>query len=502
MPLQRDYREAVKVMVETAPPDAVFLLDSRIALPGLHDSSDVERHLLRLREIAPASLDTVPDDTVPEPASVERAGTGAHPRGRTAVSNSTLRRIIVAALGLILLATPLLVRSAFLGYNRRPYAPAAVSDFSVAVTPAPTVTPIAAIPMTAQVTQELRPGPVVVDLAHGNRISRSQFESLSAVLGPARPGLAFLDERRRPHDHHQLLRLPGPVGDVDVAARDASALVVASPFFLWSKPEIAVVERFVADGGRLLLISDPDVVGDLAQDINNLAEPFGIVFADDYLYDTVQNDGNHVYVFQTQFEDQAADLTGSRIAFYGARSISGEITPQIRTADTTLSALREGRTGLTTAATGGLASRGTLGNVLALTDIDVMTTPFIQRYDNARIAQFVADFLAAGQRTNAVMDFPAYLGRHVTLIFANASAVDGPILLEGSRLQKSLEATGRSLSLGGTALLTATLEANSETSPRGFDCSSRLCDGERAEHASHRPGLHAGRSVPHPNCRG
>jgi protease-4 len=60
-PLQRDYREAVRAMVETAPPDAVFLLDSRIPLPGLHDSTDVERHLLRLREIAPASLDSVPD---------------------------------------------------------------------------------------------------------------------------------------------------------------------------------------------------------------------------------------------------------------------------------------------------------------------------------------------------------------------------------------------------------------------------------------------------------
>ncbi len=80
-PLQRDYREAVKVMVETAPPDAVFLLDSRIALPGLHDSSDVERHLLRLREIAPASLDTVPDDTVPAPASVSAPAPAPTPAG-------------------------------------------------------------------------------------------------------------------------------------------------------------------------------------------------------------------------------------------------------------------------------------------------------------------------------------------------------------------------------------------------------------------------------------
>lgn len=59
---QADYRAAVKAMVETAPPDAVFLLDSRIPLPGLQESSDVERHLLHLRAIAPASLDTVPQN--------------------------------------------------------------------------------------------------------------------------------------------------------------------------------------------------------------------------------------------------------------------------------------------------------------------------------------------------------------------------------------------------------------------------------------------------------
>ena len=66
--LQADYRSAVKDMVETAPPDAVFLLDSRIPLPGLQENSDVERHLLRLRAIAPASLDTVPpagDESLP-----------------------------------------------------------------------------------------------------------------------------------------------------------------------------------------------------------------------------------------------------------------------------------------------------------------------------------------------------------------------------------------------------------------------------------------------------
>ena len=72
---QPDYRSTVKQMVETAPPDAVFLIDSRIPLPGLYERSEVERHLLHLRAIAPASLDSVPlGDIHPDGESTGAAG--------------------------------------------------------------------------------------------------------------------------------------------------------------------------------------------------------------------------------------------------------------------------------------------------------------------------------------------------------------------------------------------------------------------------------------------
>jgi hypothetical protein len=243
---------------------------------------------------------------------------------------------------------------------------------------------------------------------------------------------------------------------------NASALVVASPFFLWSRAEIGVVERFVADGGHLLLISDPDVLGDLAQDINNLAEPFGIVFNDDYLYDTTVNDGNYTYIFQKQFLDQAAFLADSEVVFYGARSISGEVMPQIRSTDTTLSSLRTGITSFTTAALGGLTGTDTAWRVLALSDFDVLTAPFVERHDNRQLVDFVASFLASAQRVDTVTDFPAYLGKQVALIFGNASAVDAQILAEGARLQDSLGLTGRRLDLASTTVLTATLQETRE----------------------------------------
>jgi hypothetical protein len=46
---------------------------------------------------------------------------------------------------------------------------------------------------------------------------------------------------------------------------DASALVVVSPFFLYNRQELQVVERFLIDGS-LLLISDPDVESDAARE--------------------------------------------------------------------------------------------------------------------------------------------------------------------------------------------------------------------------------------------
>jgi protease-4 len=48
--------ESVREMAQHAPPDAVFLLDSRFPLPGVDDDSELERRLLWLRSVDPGSL--------------------------------------------------------------------------------------------------------------------------------------------------------------------------------------------------------------------------------------------------------------------------------------------------------------------------------------------------------------------------------------------------------------------------------------------------------------
>lgn len=373
------------------------------------------------------------------------------------------QRLIVVAVGLVLLLAPWFVRTVVWGYNNRPYPVGQVPLTSVAATPVPTATAMPLVADSLFASQDMRPGPVIVDMAHGNRLNRSRFEPLAAALARRGLGMRFWISDVDILSLTSYLNFPDQSEDLADLLDGASALVVASPFFLWSPAEIALVERFVADGGHLLLISDPDVEGDLAQDINNLGEPFGLVFNDDYLYDTTDNDGNFTFIFLGEYLDQATRLVGKRIALYGARSISGDVTPQVRSAATTLSSVRAGVTSFTTIAIAGLASRGTAGRVLALGDFDVLTTPYVERHQNLQLVEYVAAFLSAAERRDTVTDFPAYLGKRVALIFGNAEAVDAKILLEGSRVQAALEASGRELALAGTSLLTETLAPGTNT---------------------------------------
>jgi hypothetical protein len=350
----------------------------------------------------------------------------------------------------VLLIGPLLVRIFVFNYTSRSYAPQVLDSPSIAATPEPTVTPFAVDWSSGAETADLPPGPVLIDYAHFNQIVPSNLQTLASQL--ARRGIA--SQAWISEVDPFMLESFGDFPDQSQKLADllsgASGLIVISPFFLWTPQEIAVVERFVDDGGRLLLISDPDVFGDSAAVMNLLAEPFGVVINEDYLYDTIDNDQNYTHFFQGEFLDQAASLSGARVAFYGGRSIAGNVDVQVRSANSTLSSMGTGVTGFTTAAI------GAAGRVLALSDFDVFAEPNAVRHDNHRIVEFTADFLAGGKRINTVADFPAYLDKQVTLTYGMGDALDADLLLLGARLQRKLEENGRVLRLNSGVTLTST----------------------------------------------
>jgi hypothetical protein len=356
-----------------------------------------------------------------------------------------LRRFFILVLGLVLLALPMIVREQSWQYNERVYTPPDVPELSFSATPMPTATPVAVADPALTDDGELRRGPVVVDFAHFSFLNPGNLQPLADALADRGLGLRYWISQVDTMALESAARFPDQSEDLAAQLKDASALIVISPFFLWTPQEIAVAERFVADGGRLLLVSDPDVMGDFPSLVNILAEPFGVVFNDDYLYDTSKNDGNFTFFFVEGAEAEA--LADATIAFYGGRSISGAVIPQMRSVESTLSSLRAGKNGFTTVAIGGVAGRGTAGRVLALSDFDVLTEAYRVRYDNQRMVEFVADFLSADQRNNTMPDFPNYLGKAVALSYGTQTAISADLLAQGAQLQKRLEESGRALTL-------------------------------------------------------
>ncbi|MCE7981978.1 MAG: hypothetical protein DYG89_12350 [Caldilinea sp. CFX5] len=368
------------------------------------------------------------------------------------------RRLLIFLLGLALLALPTLARD--WGYNdwrwqtiASNYAPPEVPDLSFAATPMPTPTPLPVNDPSLTDDGELRRGSVVVDFAHFSFLNPGNLQPLADALADRGLGLRYWISQVDPMALESAAQFPDQSEDLATQLQDASALIVISPFFLWTPQEIAVAEHFVADGGRLLLVSDPDVLGDFPSLVNILAEPFGVVFNDDYLYDTSHNDGNFTFFFVEGAD--AEPLADATIAFYGGRSISGAVIPQMRSAASTLSSLRAGKNGFTTVAVGGIAGHGTAGRVLALSDFDVLTEAYRVRYDNQRMVEFVADFLSGDQRNNTMPDFPNYLGKAVALSYGTQTAIGADLLAQGAQLQKRLEESGRTLTLTNGHALTA-----------------------------------------------
>ena len=368
--------------------------------------------------------------------------------------STRLRRLIVLLIGLVLLVSPVLIINV-MGHTPilwNPYEPPEAGLPELATTPIPTSTPVVLAAGSDAGRPDAGSGHVVVDLAHFTSLGPTQFQPLADHLAGYGLDLTFWmsDTDLMNLNFDSMADLPDQSSQLEELLHDASGLVVVNPAFWWTPDETVLVKDFVADGGRLVLISDPDVSEPdeyYVPDINSLSDAFGIVFNKDYLYNVQHNDLNFTHVFQEQFLDQAAGMNGKSIVFYGARSIGGPGLPQIRTGDGTLSSLRAGMTGFTTAAIGGREENDSGRNVLALGDFDVLTEPYVNRYDNRQVVDFVANFLAGGQREETLTDFPAYLGTDVALVFGEDVPVGQELLTAGSHLQNVVEDSGRQMEL-------------------------------------------------------
>ncbi|MFB6117040.1 hypothetical protein [Halosegnis sp.] len=182
---------------------------------------------------------------------------------------------------------------------------------------------------------------------------------------------------------------------------EADAYVRVDPSDELSDGEVEAVREFTDDGGRVVLIGEPDRIritqtGFFASlttqqtRMTSLAGEYGIVFGTRYLYDTTTNDGNFKNVLAGATDAETAPDV-DRVAMYTAARIDargGQVV--LRTMETTeLSG-------------GGAAEAYPVAvrknNVLAVGDKTFLEGGRHNVADNEAFIGYLADFLVSGDR--------------------------------------------------------------------------------------------------------
>lgn len=350
-------------------------------------------------------------------------------------------RALLLALGRVtlfvgLLALPLVLRVGY--YYRQPSQarPVPVPDLSNVQVVEQDIVPFAGVESTAG------SGRVLVDRTHENKVSDAELNVLLSRL----TALGMQTVSLHPGD------------DLAPALRTAEALIVISPHKAFSPSEIKSVEQFVAQGGRVLLVTDPSryaieaiedelygetyvAMSDVAA-VNSLASLFGLAFVDDYLYDTIENEGNYQYIIMRDFGSNPITEGLQKVVFYAAHSLSVSEQPLITTGQHTTSSLSEQTGGLTSVALGGD------GRVLAVTDLTFMTEPYNAVADNNRLIANIARFVAGGARTFGLTEFPHFFGADVDLVLMSPGedeARPAAAVEDMSALQEAFEEADKKL---------------------------------------------------------
>jgi hypothetical protein len=293
-------------------------------------------------------------------------------------------------------------------------------------------------------------GRVVLDLAHSNNLEVDDLTPLEDRLR-ARGGT--------------IENYDGLTSALDAQLRGAIAYLVVAPTTLFTAEEVSAVSDFVDSGGRVLLIADPTRAVPVPEEekdtqdltkilfpesaipaINSLAEPLGVVYFDDYLYNQVENEGNYRNVKLTVAKGDRTLTEGlETVVFFAAHSLRSDGPALLQGDENTFSAERTGETDLAAAVLS--ADEG----VLALGDLTVLTAPYHTVGDNDRFLSNVANWLMAAPRQWKLRDFPYLFRRPVDLVQISGEYVDPRLIVKSDALREVVAHAGLTLEMRDAA---------------------------------------------------
>lgn len=336
---------------------------------------------------------------------------------------------IISAIALFLL--PILARYFWMNAFPFIYQPNVTTPkFEQAVIPEP---PSASAPVSLPEAGQAAGQVVLIDFAHSNQFLINEIEPLTRAL-TSRGAITEI------HTGEEML---------EKKLRYASAYIILSPLSLFSADEIRTVERFVANGGRLLVFTDPtrgmaffDYSYPDIDSANLLLSSTGIAFSGDYLYNQSDNEGNFRNVKFTQFGEHPLTENLATVVLYGTHSVStGNGTILLPASSKTLSSLTDKGGGLA----GMVLSAD--GNVLAAGDFTFMTTPFFSVADNAQLVERVAEFALGGERQPSLANFPYIFQGQTSLVTLGETQLTSSLLAQISYLQGTFKQQNVQLTL-------------------------------------------------------
>jgi len=354
---------------------------------------------------------------------------------KTPVKLLLLVILCLALAGLILLGRLLWFREGL-------YSSPEIAEIEVGVVPTVNYQPVTDKPVEGK-------GHVVIDLSHDNSL-------LVDDLSPLRDRLEARGAT--------VETLTGS-GSLETSLHKATALVVAAPAYRYMASEREAVVEFVEDGGLLLLVADPTRPASMADPndpyrspydalfpisavpaINSLANAFGVIYYDDYLYNLEENAGSYRNVQFTNFGKNSLTKNLETVVFFAAHSLSSDGTALVVGDKNTLSPVRSGESGLAAAM---LSSDE---RVLALGDLTFMIAPYHTIEDNDQFLSNIADWLSTDKRQRDDLDdFPYLFKRPVGLVQAEGDVLDPRLIVRSSEWQASFEQAGLTLNLGAEA---------------------------------------------------
>jgi hypothetical protein len=247
---------------------------------------------------------------------------------------------------------------------------------------------------------------VVVDLSHGNDVTRAQMQPLVNSLVRGGHDVRFFTGGSAGGG------FAGSAGSsaLNGSLRGADAFVAANPKTAYSGTEVDGIEAFANAGGRVLLLADAPTGGSSSSSVppiipsigsassvaasgqpTNVAARFGITFGSGYLYDMSENANNFKYIYAETAGESTIGTGAERTVFRAAVPIvtSDEAETVLAGEDVRNSSTREN-------GSYGLVVRN--GNVTAVGDTWFLSPEAATLADNERLVGNVAAFLTDGEK--------------------------------------------------------------------------------------------------------